>query len=99
MRLEDFTSKVRDRVGQDSGLDVTVKFVLAQGGVIHVDTKSRPHVVTNDDRAAQCTVALNAQTLTELIDGSTHPSAAYTAGDLVITGDTSVSLKLGRLLS
>lgn len=98
MGLEEFTSQIRDRVGRASGLDATIKFVLDHG-VIHVDTKTSPHTVTNEDRTAQCTVKVGADVLAGMLQGTINPTAAYLNGQLEITGDTSVSLKLGRLFS
>ncbi len=96
MGLEENTRRICERVGDNSGLDATIKFVV-DSGVIRVDTKVSPHTVTNRDAPAQCTVTLSDETLTRLLDGSQNPTAAYAAGELAISGDTSIALKLGRL--
>ena len=48
MSLQSLTERVQTLVGTDSGLDATFKFITDEG-IISVDTKQVPNIVTNND--------------------------------------------------
>ena len=43
--LEEITEGMRDRVGEDSGLNATLKFDFGDDGVVFLDAESVPNVV------------------------------------------------------
>ena len=98
MTLEQHTQQLRERVGDDCGLGSTLKLDFGQAGVIHVDAKSVPNVVGNDDKAAACTIKLTLETLDELASGDLAPTTAFMTGKLSIDGDMGLALKLQDLL-
>ena len=97
MSLEDLTSKIRDRMGDDSGLGASLKFDLGDDGVIFLDGGVSPNRVTNDDDLADCTVGVSLDDLKAMIAGDLDPMAAFSLGKLRIEGDMGVAMKLGRL--
>ncbi|MEZ4379760.1 MAG: SCP2 sterol-binding domain-containing protein [Nannocystaceae bacterium] len=99
MSLEDYTSTVREKVGEDSGLDAKIKFVFNDGGVLFIDGQSRPNRVSNDDEEAHCTVKLSSEDFGSLLRRELDPMAAFMGGKLKIEGDMGVAMKLGRLFS
>jgi len=96
--LSDVTTKIRDKMGQDSGLGAVLKFDLGEDGVIVLDGKSDPNKVTNDDVDADCTVGVALDDLTAMIGGDLDPMAAFSLGKLRIDGDMGVAMKLGSLM-
>lgn len=98
MSLEDLTTKIREKMGQDSGLDAVLKFDLAEDGVILLDGKGSPNTVTNDDKDADCTVGVALDDLKAMIAGDLDPMAAFSLGKLRIEGDMGVAMKLGSLM-
>lgn len=98
MSLEELTTKVRDKMGQDSGLDATLKFDLGDDGFLFLDGKSTPNTVSNDDKEAECTVGVALDDLNAMIKGDLDPMAAFSLGKLRIEGDMGVAMKLGQLL-
>lgn len=98
MNLEELTTKIRDRMGQDSGLDATLKFDLGDDGVLFLDGKSTPNTVSNEDKEAECTVGVALDDLVSMIKGDLDPMAAFSLGKLRIEGDMGVAMKLGGLL-
>ena len=96
-QLAAFTSSVREKVGDDSGLDATIKFAFNDGGFLFIDGKSAPNVVSNDDGEAQCTVKLSSEDFGKLVRKELDPMAAFMGGKLKIDGDMGVAMKLGRL--
>ncbi|MCX4242181.1 SCP2 sterol-binding domain-containing protein [Paraliomyxa miuraensis] len=98
MSLEDLTTKIREKMGADSGLAARLKFDLGDDGVILLDGTSSPNTVTNDDEDADCTVGVTLDDLTAMIAGELNPMTAFGLGKLRIEGDMGVAMKLGSLV-
>lgn len=98
MTLDDLTTKIREKMGQDSGLDAVLKFDLEEDGVILLDGKGSPNTVSNDDKDADCTVGVALADLNAMISGDLDPMAAFSLGKLRIDGDMGVAMKLGSLM-
>jgi len=98
MSTEELTKKFRERMGEDTGLDSTLKFDLADDGIIFLDGKSSPNTVNNEDAEADCTIGVALEDLEAMISGDLDPMAAFSLGKLRIEGDMSVAMKLGSLL-
>jgi putative sterol carrier protein len=98
MSTEELTSKIRERMGQDSGLDATLMFDLGDDGVIFLDGKSSPNTVSNDKADADCTVGVALDDLRAMMAGDLDPMAAFSLGKLRIDGDMGVAMKLGQIV-
>ena len=96
--LAEVTQRLRERVGEDSGLDATFKFDFGADGVVHVDAATVPHVVTNEDREADCTISIALDDYLEMAGGELNPTTAFMMGKLKIDGSMSVAMKLADLL-
>ena len=92
--LEEITARVQAAVGEDTGLDKTLKFDFRDGGCIHVDGLS----VTNLDKPADCTFALSKDDFEDLARGRLDPALAMMRGRLRVQGDMSVALRLRAIL-
>ncbi len=98
MSLEDLTNTIKEKVGDDAGLDASIKFDCGDDGVIVIDGTVSPNVVTNEDIDAQCTVGVALDDLKAMMAGDLDPMAAFSLGKLRIDGDMSVAMKLGNLM-
>lgn len=98
MSLEDLTKTIGEKMGQNSGLDSTLKFDLGDDGVIFLDGKSEPNAVTNDNKDADCTVGVALADLKAMLAGELDPMAAFSLGKLKIDGDMGVAMKLGSIV-
>ena len=98
MSLEDLTNTIKEKVGEDAGLDASIKFDCGDDGVIVIDGTVSPNVVTNEDIDAQCTVGVALDDLKAMMAGDLDPMAAFSLGKLRIDGDMSVAMKLGNLM-
>ena len=97
MSLESITEAIRAKVGDDSGLDATVKFVL-DDGVIFVDGKSSPNAVSNDDEDADCTITMSTENFEELMAGELDPTMAFMTGKLKVDGNMAVAMSLQKVI-
>lgn len=96
--IEEFTSGMRERVGPNSGLDATIKFVLSDGGTIFIDGKSQPNKVTNDDGPADVTLKMSLATLNKLRRKETNPMMAVMIGQIKVEGSVAAAMKLDKIL-
>jgi putative sterol carrier protein len=98
MGLDELTSKIKEKVGTNSGLDATVKFDLGDDGVIFVDGKSSPNAVSNENKDADCTISMTKENFLKLIEGDLDPTTAYMFGKLKIAGSMGVAMKLSKVI-
>ncbi len=98
MTIQAATDAIRAKVGEDSGINATVKFDCGDDGVVMVDGTATPNTVTNDNNDADCTVVLDLDVLDDLISGDLDPTAAFMQGKLKIEGDMGIAMKLGSIL-
>ncbi|WP_128545707.1 SCP2 sterol-binding domain-containing protein [Larkinella soli] len=98
MNLQEFTDEIRSRIGTDSGLNATIKLATDQG-IVYIDGKQVPNVVSNEDKPAECTLQVSLNDLKKMGTGELNPMAAFMLGKLKVQGDMSVALKIGQKLS
>jgi putative sterol carrier protein len=98
MSLESATQAIRTKVGDDSGLDATLKFDLGADGIIVIDGKSTPNSVSNMEGDTDCTVGITLDNLQAMLDGNLDPVTGFMAGKLKVTGDMSVAMRLQRVI-
>ncbi|MCP1381155.1 SCP2 sterol-binding domain-containing protein [Runella salmonicolor] len=95
MSLQSLTEQIKTIVGTDSGLDASVKFVTDEG-VIVIDAKQVPNVVSNEDAPADCTLEISTSDALDMLSGSLNPMMAYMNGKLKIDGDMGVAMKIAQ---
>ncbi len=75
--------------------DGVAKFVIDGEGSIIVD----PDGVRAGDGDADVTLAADADTFRDMLDGELNPTSAFMGGRLRIEGDMGLAMKLGAALS
>ena len=98
MTLDEITSALRTRVGDDCGLNATIKFDCGADGTVRIDGKSTPNTVTNSSGEADCVVGMSLADLSALIEGELEPATAFMTGRMKVSGDMSVALRLQRVM-
>ena len=98
MEMQAITETMRGKVGDDSGLNAVLKFDCGADGVIVIDGKSAPNSVDNQDREADCTVAISKDNLIALLSGELNPMNGFMMGKFKVSGDMSVAMKLQRVV-
>ena len=93
--LDEITARIREAVGDDSGLGKSVKFDFGSDGVIRIDGGT----VDNQDQPADCTISMTKADFESMAQGQLDPTMAFMSGKLKIQGDMGVAMKLQPLLS
>lgn len=98
MDLQACTVAIRTKLGDDSSLNATLKFDCGDDGVVHVDAIARPHVVSNENLEAICTVALALEDLSAMLSGELNAVSGFMAGKLKVSGDMSIAMRLQNVV-
>jgi putative sterol carrier protein len=98
MSLESITQSIRIKMGDDSGLEATLKFDCGADGVIVLDGVSSPNTVSNTDAETDCTVTVSLENLQAMMDGQLNSVTGFMSGKLKVSGDMSVAMKLQRVV-
>lgn len=99
MSLADVTTDIKGRVGDDSGLEATLKFAMGDEGVVFIDGTKTPNEVSNEDAEADCTIELTMEDMLAIIGGDMDPMTAFMMGKLKVEGNMGVAMKLQTVLS
>ena len=98
MTLDDCTTAIRSKVGDDSGLNATLKFDCGEAGTIYVDGEAVPNSVDNRGADADCTVGITLDNLAAMLRGELEPATGFMTGKLKVQGDMSVALRMQRVV-
>ena len=97
MTLDEITTEMRNRVGDNAGLGTTVKFDFGDEGCVYIDDSVQPPVVSNDDKPAQCTMTLSKDDFGEIARGNLDATMAYMTGKLKVD-DIATAMKVAQIL-
>ena len=97
MTLQEITAKMQEGASKKSAFGNSVKFATDQG-VVHIDGNQTPPAVSNEDKAADCTIKMDFADFADLIGGKLDGMTAFMTGKLKIEGDMGVAMKLQTIL-
>ena len=98
MDMPTCTEALRAKVGAASGLNATLKFDCGADGVAFIDGKSVPNTVSNENKEADCTIAISLENLAALMSGELEPTTGFMMGKFKVSGDMSVAMKVQRVV-
>lgn len=96
--LAQVTDKIRQAVGENSGLGKTVKLDFGDAGKIYIDGASSPNTVSNDDNPADAVISMTFDDFIALAEGRLDPMMAFMQGKMRIQGDMMVAQRLAPIL-
>jgi putative sterol carrier protein len=97
MTLQEITAKMKEGAAKKSSFGNTVKFDTDQG-VVYIDGNANPPAVSNEDKAADCTLKMAFSDFDDMINQRLDGMTAFMTGKLKIEGDMGVAMKLQSIL-
>ena len=98
MDIQAIIEAMRAKVGSSGSLDATLLFDCGEEGVVFIDGRSQPHVISGERAQADCTVTIARADLVALMTGELDPVMGFMTGRLRVAGDMGVALKLQRIV-
>jgi len=98
LTVSEFTTGIDRLIGEVDELDARIKIVFDDSSIIHIDGKSNPARVTNDDVDADVTLKMSLATFNQLYRRELNPAMAAMTGKIRIEGDLMKAIKLEGLL-
>ena len=96
MSLENTIAKVSEKAGSTNPLGASIKFNFGDSQIV-IDGTGDTNAVSSDDSEAQCTIDISLDDFKSMLSGELNPMAAFMGGQIQVSGDMSVAMKLQSL--
>lgn len=97
MSLENMISQFEKRAATAAPIGGTLKFEVDGVGIL-IDGSGDTNTVKASDDAADCNISLTAEVLQKLRDGDINPMMAVMGGQIKISGDMGLAMKVQSLM-
>ncbi|MDC1217444.1 SCP2 sterol-binding domain-containing protein [Flavobacteriaceae bacterium] len=97
MSLEIMISQFEKRAATAAPIGGTLKFEVDGIGIL-IDGSGDANTVKASEDAADCTISLTAEVLQKLRDGDINPMMAVMGGQIKISGDMGLAMKVQSLM-
>lgn len=97
MSLENMISQFEKRAATAAPIGGTLKFEIDGMGIL-IDGSGETNTVKASEDAADCTISLTAEVLQKLRDGEINPMMAVMGGQIKISGDMGLAMKVQSLM-
>lgn len=96
--LASITERIKAKVGENCGLNATLKFILDDDEFIHIDALKIPNDVTNSDLPSECSIKISKKNVIKLMDGEMNAYTAFMMGKVKVEGNMAVAMNLNKIL-
>jgi putative sterol carrier protein len=97
MTLQELTEQIRNKVTHADDINATVKITTDQG-VVYIDGKQSPVLVSNEDKPADCDLQISVDNLVKMGNGDLNPMMAVMTKKLKIEGNMGIAMKMGSIM-
>jgi acyl-CoA dehydrogenase len=87
----------KERAENASPLGGTLKFIVDENPIL-IDGNGDQNTISMDDSEADCTIVVSTEILEKLRDGELNPMMAVMGGQIKITGDMGLAMKVQSLM-
>ena len=98
MSVDNVISQFEKRASNSEPIGGKLKFEVDGVGIL-IDGTSETNTVSASNDDADCTISLTAEVLEKLRDGEINPMMAVMGGQIKITGDMGLAMKVQSLMS
>ena len=87
----------KERAENASPLGGSIKFVVDENSIF-IDGNGKQNKISIDDSEADCTILVSKEVLEKLRDGELNPMMAVMGGQIKISGDMGLAMKVQSLM-
>ena len=98
MSVDNIISQFEKRASNAEPIGGKLKFEVDGVGIL-IDGTSETNTVSASNDDADCTISLTAEVLEKLRDGEINPMMSVMGGQIKITGDMGLAMKVQSLMS
>ena len=91
-------SQMKEKAENADPLGGTLKFIVDKS-IVHIDGTGGSNVISEEDKDADCTISTSLEVLLKLKNGEVNPMMAVMGGQIKISGDMGLAMKVQSLLS
>ena len=97
MSHEKVFEQFKERAENASPLGGTIKFLVDENPIF-INGNGEQNTISMDDLEADCTIVVSKEVLEKLRDGELNPMMAVMGGQIKITGDMGLAMKVQSLM-
>ena len=91
-------SQMKEKAENADPIGGTLKFIVDKS-IVHIDGTGGSNVISEEDKDADCTISTTLEVLLKLKNGEVNPMMAVMGGQIKISGDMGLAMKVQSLLS
>lgn len=91
-------SQMKEKAENADPIGGTLKFIVDKI-IVHIDGTGGSNVISEEDKDADCTISTSLEVLLKLKNGEVNPMMAVMGGQIKISGDMGLAMKVQSLLS
>jgi putative sterol carrier protein len=91
-------SQMKEKAENADPIGGTLKFIIDKS-IVHIDGTGGSNVISEKDKDADCTISTSLEVLLKLKNGEINPMMAVMGGQIKISGDMGLAMKVQSLLS
>ena len=91
-------SQMKEKAENADPIGGTLKFIVDKS-IVHIDGNGGSNVISEEDKDADCTISTSLEVLLKLKNGEVNPMMAVMGGQIKISGDMGLAMKVQSLLS
>ena len=90
-------SQMKEKAENADPIGGTLKFIVDKS-IVHIDGTGGSNVISEEDKDADCTISTSLEVLLKLKNGEVNPMMAVMGGQIKISGDMGLAMKVQSLL-
>ena len=91
-------SQMKEKAENANPIGGTLKFIVDKS-IVHINGTGGSNVISEEDKDADCTISTSLEVLLKLKNGEINPMMAVMGGQIKISGDMGLAMKVQSLLS
>ena len=91
-------SQMKEKAENADPIGGTLKFIVDKS-IVHIDGTGGSNVISEEDKDEDCTISTSLEVLLKLKNGEVNPMMAVMGGQIKISGDMGLAMKVQSLLS